>query len=555
MTDFKGIPVWKEYGYRPRRHPPAGAEAEKLETLIVGGGPVGLALALDLGRRGHKVVVLNRLPFIARGSKAICFSKRSLEIFDRLGIGDRLLEKGVIWEKGKVFWKDAPAPVYEFDLLPVKDQKFPAFINIQQYYVEEYLLDKIEKHENIEVRWRHELIDITPKADSVSVMVSTPDGAYEAETEYLLACDGCKSSVRTLMGLDFEGRVFEDNFLIADVKFNQLRPAERWFHFEPPYPGWSSLIHKQPDDVWRLDFQLGWDVDKKEAVKPENVELFVRGMLGPDVDFEFEWISIYTFQCRRMQRFVHDRILFAGDAAHVVSPFGARGCNGGLQDVDNLGWKLDRVLEGTSPPEFLETYNEEAIAVADENILNSARATDFMTPKTRAARMFRDAVLELSRDYAFARPFVNSGRLSTAVCYSASPLNDSQSDIFQAGPPPGSPCADSPVISSEGEDWLLRHIGNAFCILVFTDDDDECDALRDAVGVRVLQIARTGPLHVERLVDAKGLAWARYGADAGTVYLARPDQHVAGRWRSPDAGALRAALARAAGRSGGSACR
>jgi len=550
MANVESIPIWKTYPYRA---PPElkGRAQKKLKTLIVGGGPIGLSMALDLGRRGYEVIVLNALPFIARGSKAICFSKRSLDIWDRLGIGERMVEKGVVWERGKVFWKDNPAPVYTFDLAPVKDQKNPAFINIQQYYIEEYLLDEIERYDNIDIRWRNEVVAVAPRDDGVTVTVGTPDGNYQLDTEYLIACDGNKSPVRTMMGLGFEGRVFEDNFLIADVKFKQARPTERWFRFNPPYPGASSLVHKQPDDVWRLDFQLGRDIDKTEAIKPENVDPFVRGMLGPDVEYEYEWLSVYTFQCRRMARFVHGRVIFAGDAAHLVSPFGARGCNGGLADVDNLGWKLDLVLKGAAPAALLETYNEEAVITADENILNSTRATDFMTPKTTQTKAFRDAVLELAKDYAFARPFVNSGRLSSAVCYPSSSLNAPDSDDFEGGLAPGKPCIDAPVVAHAGDGWLLSHLGEVFTVLMFTDDDAACNALRRGLGAaaRVIQIAKTGSASAHRLIDVKGLAHERYGAaqgpQAGAVYFVRPDQYVAGRWRCANEQTLKAAIAQA----------
>lgn len=526
MIRTDGIPVWKEYGYAPRRRK---SPSESLETLIVGGGPVGLALALDLGRRGRKVVVLNALPFIARGSKAICFSKRSLEILDRLGVGERLLKKGVVWDKGKVFWRGGTEPIYEFDLLPVKDQKFPAFINIQQYYVEEYLLDEIAKCDAIDVRWRHEAVGVAPRADGVRVEVETPDDRYHIDADYMIACDGVRSPVRKMMGLDFEGRAFEDNFLICDVTFGEERPAERWFHFDPPWPGASSLIHKQPDGVWRLDFQLGQDIDRKEAIKPENAAPFVRGMLGPDVAFEFEWISVYTFQCRRMERFLHGRVIFAGDSAHVVSPFGARGCNGGFQDIDNLGWKLDRVLRGASPPSLLESYNQEAITVADVNILNSTRSTDFMTPKSRAATIFRDAVLDLAREFDCARPFVNSGRLSQAVPYAASPLSTPDADAWRAGPAPGAPLIDAPF--GDGG-FLLSAFGGDFRILAFGDSGG-LDA---------------GDIPVIRAPTAAALARERYDAVAGGVFLVRPDQHVAARWRQPDASSILTARARAQGK-------
>jgi len=535
MMKTDNIPVWKEYGYSPRDH---RQPRESHETLIVGGGPIGLALALDLGRKGRSVTLLNALSFISRGSKAICFSKRSLEIFDRLGVGERLLAKGVVWEKGKVFWRGDPEPIYEFDLLPIKDQKFPAFINIQQYYVEEYLLDEIAKLQNIDLRWRHEAVGVTQGPDGVRVEVETPDERYSILTQYVLACDGGKSPVRTMLGLDFAGRVFEDNFLIADVKFKQERRAERWFHFDPPWPGASSLIHKQPDGVWRLDFQLGWNIDKKEAVKPENVAPFVRGLLGPGVDYEIEWLSVYTFQCRRMERFVHDRIIFAGDSAHLVSPFGARGCNGGLQDIDNLAWKLVRVLDGTSPRSLLDTYNSEAITVADVNILNSARSTDFMTPKTKTATIVRDAVLELARDHSFARPFVNSGRLSQAVSYSGSPLSTADEDEFCDGPAPGAPTIDAPL---DDGGWLLSRLGGTFILLQFSDGGGG--------GVGPL-IADEGAVKFVRVDACNLLAWQRYDASDGAAYLIRPDQHVAARWRQPTAAAIRNAHRRAIGGKG-----
>jgi 3-(3-hydroxy-phenyl)propionate hydroxylase len=539
---INGVPVW-------RMQSPTPAPSERRQSVpvvIVGAGPVGLALALDLGKRGRKVVVITALEFIARGSKAICFSKRSLEIFDRLGVGARIRDKGVRWEKGKVFWKDFPEPIYEFDLLPLKAQKNPAFVNIQQYYVEEYLIDEITRVPSIEIRWGHRAMDVRQTAEAAILSVSAPGGVYEISADYVAACDGVRSSIRKAMGLDFEGRIFEDNFLIADVRIASDLPAERRFYFDPPWPGWSSLVHKQPDDVWRLDFQLGWNIDREAAARPENVDPFVRGMLGQGVDYEYEWVSVYTFQCRRMARFLHGRVIFLGDAAQVVSPFGARGCNGGLQQADNLGWKLDRVLTGRSPAALLDSFDLEAVAIADENIKNSSRSTDFMTPKTKTAALFRDAVLDLSRRHSFARPFVNSGRLSAPVPYRATHLS-TPSDDLAAGPAPGAVAIDAPVIARSGEPWLLSHLGGEFSLLVFGG----APARRGELGrwlapeVRVISVGEADA----DLIDAEGLAAERYGAEVGAVYLIRPDQHVAARWRDPSPDKIGAALMRAAGAS------
>jgi 3-(3-hydroxy-phenyl)propionate hydroxylase len=527
VVNAQGIPVWREVGEAP--HP--ATREERASVAIVGGGPVGLAMALDLGQKGHKVLVLNRLDFISAGSKAICFSKRTLDIFDRLGVGDTIVDKGVVWNVGKVFWGDRAEPVYQFDMLPVKEQKRPGFINIQQYHVEERLYDAAAALETIDLRFGHEVIAVDRRDETVWLTVRTSTGDYHVEADWVIACDGCRSPVRSMLGLDFEGRVFEDNFLIADIKMKGERPSERWFWFDPPFnPGQSALMHKQPDDVWRLDFQLGWNIDREAAVSPENVERYVRAMLGPDVRFEEEWYSIYSFQCRRMKSFVHGRVIFAGDSAHLVSPFGARGCNGGVADIDNLGWKLDLVLRGEASQLLLDTYDYEAIVTADENILNSSRSTDFMTPKSEASRAFRDAVLELARDHPFARPWINSGRLSTAVSYPSSPLNTRDVGAWEAGIPPGSPALDAPM----GNGWLLERLGDRFVVLT---DGWDGDGVSEA---EVLDLS-------DEDNDDLELLRRRYDLHPGSAYLIRPDQYVAARWRKPVANEVAQAIGRAKG--------
>lgn len=521
------IRVWREMEPSPL---PATAPNEQTRIVIAGTGPVGLAQAIDLAQRGHDVVVLGRFDFVPAGSKAICFSKRSLDILDRLGVGETAVERGVIWNVGKVFWGDRDDPVYQFDMLPVKNQKMPGFINIQQYYLEDILLERIAELPNIDIRWGHDVVSVEQDGNSVTIGVSTATDSYQVTTDWLIACDGNKSTVRNLLGLDFDGRVFEDNFLIADIKMKGERPSERWFWFDPPFnPGQSALMHKQPDDVWRLDFQLGWNIDREACIRPENVDPLVRAMLGDDIEYEPEWYSVYTFQCRRMARFVHGRVLFAGDSAHLVSPFGARGCNGGLADIDNLGWKLDLVLRGQANIDLLESYNEEAIITADENILNSTRSTDFITPKSKMSAVFRDTVLELARDFPFARTLVNSGRLSTAVDYPNGPLNTVDCDDWAGrGIAPGSPALDAPL----GDGWLLERLGGRFLLLINGDPG------LSIPGVELLDIANLANAEVVK---------ERFGLSPGAAYLIRPDQYVAARWKAPTHTTVVAALAHSMG--------
>ena len=296
----------------------------------------------------------------------------------------------------------------------------------------------------------------------MGVEVATPDGAYRLEAGWLLACDGAGSPVRRMLGADFVGRVFEDNFLIADVVMEADFPTERWFWFDPPFNrGQSALLHKQPDNVWRIDLQLGRDVDRDEQQKPGNVVPRLRAMLGPDVRFELEWVSVYTFQCRRMERFRHGRVIFAGDSAHQVSPFGARGANSGIQDTDNLCWKLRLVIEGRAPERLLDSYDHERIQAADENLVNSTRSTDFITPKSATSRLFRDAVLDLSEGLPFARPLVNSGRLSVPCVHDGSPLNGPDDPALPRRTRPGAPASDAPL----EDGWLVDALGGRFRLL------------------------------------------------------------------------------------------
>lgn len=546
-TDFTYQPSPDQSAATPVRHP----------VIIIGAGPVGLAAALDLAQRGRKVVVLDDDNTVSTGSRAICWSKRALEIMDRLGVGDALVEKGVTWKKGKVFFGEEQ--LYAFDLLPEEGHRMPAFINLQQYHFEAFTVQEVLKHPEIDLRWNNKLVGVENREDGVTLILETPDGEYRLAADYMLAADGARSATRRLLGLDFKGQIFKDRFLIADVIMKADFPTERWFWFDPPFnKGQSALLHKQPDDVWRIDLQLGWDADPEEERKPEKVIPRLKAMLGDDVDFELEWVSVYTFQCRRLEKFRHGRIFFIGDSAHQVSPFGARGANSGLQDIDNLVWKLDLVLAGKAPESLLASYHEERAFAADENILNSTRSTDFITPKSDASRAFRDAVLDLARDHDFARQLVNSGRLSLPSTYSESGLNSPDSKGFIGQMVPGAPCADAPVTVDGKESWLLHHLGGDFCGLYFARADETEESIAHLrnhlatleVPVRLLPIFPPGSdAPAGALIDSAPLmAEARYDARPGTFYLIRPDQHVTARWREADPQAIRGALHRALGR-------
>jgi 3-(3-hydroxy-phenyl)propionate hydroxylase len=526
------------------------------KVIVVGAGPVGFSAAIDLAQQGIPVVLLDDDDVLSIGSRAICFAKRTLEIFDRLGCGDPMVQKGVSWNIGKVFFRDEL--VYSFNLLAEAGHHRPAFINLQQYYVEGFLYERAKQLSNIDLRWKNKVSGLVGKPDRVELLVTTPDGEYKLEADYVIACDGARSPIRGLLGQESKGQTFRDRFLIADVKMSADFPSERWFWFDPPFHrNQSVLLHRQPDDVWRIDFQLGWDADPVAERKPERVIPRVKALLGNDVDFTFEWVSIYTFACLRMEKFRLGRVIFAGDSAHGVSPFGARGANSGVQDADNLVWKLKLVLEGKAPDALLDSYAGEREYAADENILNSTRSTDFITPKSEVSRTFRNAVLMLAKDCAFARRLVNSGRLSVPTILAQSSLNTPDGDQFGGLMMPGAPSTDAPIRISGADSWFLKQVGGSFTGLYFSGGGDfssmRLDVLRaleeGPIPVRPILIEPQGiashePEGVTVIADAEGLLANRFDAQPGTFYLLRPDQHVAARWRQFKPDLVRRALAR-----------
>lgn len=529
------------YDYTPYPYtaPPGLTVPEPRHPVaIIGAGPIGLAMAIDLALRGIRSVVLDDNNVVSVGSRAICWSKRTLEIFDRLGVGERMLDKGVTWKIGRQF--HGSDEVYSFDLLPENGHKYPAFVNLQQYYVEEYLVDRAQEFPDlIDLRFLNKVVDHADHGDHVTLSIETQDGIYELEAEYLIACDGAASPTRERMGLDFTGRTFEEQFLIVDIEmqdspFGAEDVPERWFWFDPPFhPGKSALLHLQPDNIYRIDLQLDIGADAALEATEERAIPRIRAIVG-DKPFRLDWMSVYKFRCIKLDRFVHGRVIFAGDSAHVVSPFGARGGNGGVQDVDNLGWKLAAVLRGDASPALIETYNEERSHGSAENILNSARSTNFMTPKTPIEALFRAEVLRLARDQPFAQKLLNSGRLSVPCSLEGMALQTPGA----APVAPGWPLIDAPLSGANGDTWLLSEVQGAFTLAAFGDV-----ALPDLPGIRRIGVNQRADYPC--FTALAGHAIRRYGSDR--AYLFRPDGHVCAVFTAPTAEAIRAAQARAMG--------
>jgi len=486
------------------------------DISIVGGGPVGLTLALSLAKQGIEVLLLDDGNQVSIGSRAICFAKRSLEIFDKLGVAKPMMEKGVQWNVGRIFFKEQE--IDRFDLSPDNLSKYPAFINLQQYYVEHFLIEAVLNEPKIDVRWLNKVVNIEHvNNEIVKADIETPEGNYFVKTKYLVACDGSKSAIRNLMNLEMQGERFEERFLIADFKMEADFPPERWFWFDPPFaPGQSILLHKQPDNFWRLDFKLGKNADSSIAQDKEFISGKIKSVIK-ERPFELDWTSIYSFSSKKLERFVHKNVIFIGDAAHVVSPFGARGANSGIEDADNLSWKLAAILKGKSK-ELLETYNAERVAAADQNIACTGQSNTFIAPQGEEATAIRNDILEKAKTDVFYKKQINCGRLSIPCVYGK--YFNSEEGCWQSKDlEPGRAVKDCSI----DNDYLIDKLGYHFTLLIDKNrlSEDEKKQLTNAE-IDIIEIDIFKNEKFSKLYDLLD----------GGAYLFTPDQYILGRWRN-----------------------
>jgi 3-(3-hydroxy-phenyl)propionate hydroxylase len=514
-----------------------------IPVLIAGGGPVGLTLAALLARHGVRSLVVEADAGYCTGSRAICISRRSQEILATAGAGEALAAKALPWTGGRSYWRNQE--VLHFEMPHEPTQRFAPMVNIQQYHVEAFVHEALQRVPDLaQVAWSSRVSKVQPADGEVRVEVETPDGTRSIRAEYLIACDGGRSTVREQLGLQLEGTQYEGRYVIVDIVQKTQRPVERLAWFDPPSnPGSTLLMHRQPDDVWRIDYQLRDDEDPEQALKPETILPRVQShltMIGETEPWQLLWASMYNAKCLTLRdyRAGGGRVLFAGDAAHLVPIFGVRGLNSGLDDAANLAWKLAMVLEGGARDDLLDSYSVERVQAARENIAYGAKSTEFMAPPDFAFRLMREATLRLALDQPAVRSLINP-RQSAPVAYRDSPLNGpGQGEWTSALAAPGQPAPEALLQGPRGAAHLTKFFGTDFTCLVFGDGPlPQAVASLAQHGIAVLDIAAEA--------DAAGQARLRYGLPGGkatALVLVRPDGYVMGRWSGLDAAPVLACL-------------
>ncbi len=544
------------YHYQVRRPwlPSAHGAQARLPVAIVGAGPVGLTAALELARHGVRCVVLESELQVSEGSRAIVFTRRSMEILQQVGVAARVTENGLPWRFGNSIYRGQR--VFRMEAPHDADDRFFPMINLQQQYLEEYLVDAAEAHPLIELRWGNRVTAVEQGVDCVRATVDTPEGPYPLEAEWLVAADGARSGIRSLLGLKMEGASYEGRFVIADIRIDLPLPTERLAFFDPDWnPGNTILMHREPHGIWRVDYQLPAGEDPEAALQPASLKARIDAQLAMighgGTPWEMDWCSVYSARALTLPDYRAGRVLFTGDAAHMLPIFGVRGANTGFQDAQGLAWRLALVARGVAPQALLASYSSERVGAAREIIDEAGKSTRFMAPPSRGFRLLRDAVLSLSLTEPFVGPLYH-WRTSRPHEYTQSPLNSAGDDnlLFQAGPGHGAP---SQNVRLGADDYLLDHLGGGFDLLYFTEGRSIpaplLQVVRQArergVPLRVIAVGAGAPVEGAdaTLADTEGRCRQRYGVRAsGGAYLLRPDQHVCARWIGLDATRLQAAL-------------
>lgn len=521
-------------------------------VCVVGAGPVGLATAARLASHGIRAIVLEADPELRKqGSKACLIQGDVLEILDKVGCGEQIREEGITWHTARTYVrnKEIRATVYPQRI------GFGPFVNISQYRIEQVLLARVLADPLCEVRWSHRVTDLEQDDDGALVCADTPDGAVRLRCRYVVACDGVRSPLRAALGVDWSGYSHKDRFLITDIRARLPLARERHFHYDPSFNrGRQVVMHPQPDDIWRIDWQLPPDADIDAERRSGAFDARVRAVIG-DIPYEVDWLSTYRFHQRVVERFRVGRVFFAGDAAHALPPYGSRGMNSGIQDADNIAWKLALVLRGRADEGLLETYHAERYAAARENLAVTEATIRFMVPPSTLRRWTRAALLWLARPVKPVRGRVNSGRMAEPYIYSDSPIVD------RAGGHPlvGHFAPDGWICAGGRRERIRRLFGDRFVVLYFGTDATaarrfvaQALARRTAPPARVVLVLPAGthvadlPGDVTLVHDEDAALRLDYRIDRSQCLLVRPDGHIAAALDGDRGGDVHAALARCA---------
>lgn len=530
--------------YQPRPYAPSifeslPADQPALPVVVVGAGPVGMGVALGLAQRGIPVTVLESATQVSFGSRAICVSRHTLEVADRLGIGEQLTSLVLPWHGGRSFYRDTQ--VLHFLMRNDEHDVRGPMVNVSQSELEQVMADALEAHPLVTLHWGAPVTGLTQDGAEATVTVESVDGPRTLRAQWVVAADGGRSAVRDLVGTSLQGASYEGRYVIADIHWVSDLPAERTVWFDPPSnPGSTVIMHRQPGDIWRIDYQLDPGEDAEVETREDRIRARIAShlaWLGDDRPWTLEWHGFYKAHALALESFVHDRVLFAGDAAHLVPIFGVRGLNSGMEDAETLTWMLSAVLAAGADHALLQAYSAERHDAWRQNVANAGKSTLIMTPGSHGHRTTRDALLALATERPEFSHLINP-RQSSATHARRSPLTEEASSepVPGVGLLPGDPVEDRRVVLADGKESSLGELrGSGFAVFGVDLDPGSVDAasrLRDALAAAlapedaVMALVSREPgatAYVTVVADNDGALGASWGAQPGEVLVVRPD--------------------------------
>ena len=464
-----------------------------------------------------------------------------MEIFHKLGIYGKIAAKGVQWSVGRTFaGKDE---VYSFDLRAQSNFNLsvqPPFINIQQFYIEGFLVERIHQLGHVDIRWRSRATAFSQNQAGALLTVTTPVGDYDIAADHVIDATGAHSPFHQWVGATVRCQKGDDRWCIADVRFSTRPPVERHTWIEAPFNENRAVWqHLMADDVWRIDYQMAPNADPQYVSREDVVRDRLRRQFGPDVAVEIVWVGPYAYRSQCVDQLRMGRVFFLGDAVKTVSPFGARGGNTGIADADNLACKLAAVQTGFAAAKLLDSYHEERFEAATQNVHVTNRTARFLRAPDGPERLFRNAAISLAKQYPFARSLINTGRMAVANTYTHSSV------CGEAG---GTSVQNAAVwLDAGGKNSgtlndLLNWCEGRFLLLVFgripVADVPRLRELAQRLPVRVVQVLGPDalglrqPVAVEHVYDLKGLLRQATQAQSLQWAVVRPDAYLAGGGRS-----------------------
>jgi len=515
------------------------------EVLIVGAGPIGLSTALDLARFGIRSRIIEAERQVSHGSRAIVLTRRSMEILQMLGVEKKFVNKGLAWNKGRSFYRNQE--IYQMKMPDSVEDRFAPATNIQQQYIEQFLVEAAQLSPLINIHWGHKLTHIEQDEHSAKITLSHLQGVSNYRAKWVIAADGGRSTLRKLLGLRMEGETYSGNFVIADIKADINLPTERLCYFDPPWsPGNNVLIHREPEGIWRLDFRLPDGESPEQAIQDSLLADRINkilSMIKQPVDWQLDWATVYSASTKTLNNYRSNRTLFVGDAAHLLPIFGVRGANTGFQDSNNLAWKLALHMQGKAGEELLESYSTERVQAAKEICEEAGKSTRFMSPPSRGSRLLRDAVLSLSISESFCRDLLH-WRTSRPHSYEHSPLTLTQSETTGYRNEYFSHELLGKVMPNykfDRDHYLLDECLFGFTLLIFSEKEINTKSLYEAashIDFKIVQISndsliRTGRNGIEASAKLKKRnIYEHYRVPSTCALLLRPDQHVSATWQT-----------------------